>query len=220
MPNIKGKKGFQSTNTLEERFYSFVTKPTGTDCWIWSGTTSSKKKNLDYGLIWSNGRHRRATQVSWELKNNRPFPKGKLACHSCDVARCVNPDHIWPGTMRENMRDCMKKNRFKVNTKGRKKQKLSKCKNGHTYTKETKYVDPKGRFYCRICKGESHKNYQERIKKHGVGFKLRKELDIKEILSMVDSGMPSTEIARLKQVHVGRIYKIQREALAGGKDES
>ena len=220
MPNIKGKKGFQSTTTLEERFNSFVTKPTWTDCWMWAGTTSSKKKNLDYGLIWSNGRHRKATQVSWELKNNKPFPAGKMACHSCDVARCVNPDHIWPGTMRENMRDCMKKNRFVFNKGGKKKTSaLKKCKNGHNYTKETKYVDPKGRFYCRICTAESRKRHAERIKKHGAGFKIRQKLDEKEILSMVNSGMPSTEIAKLKKVSVSSIYRIQKKALAGGKDE-
>src|SRR6266699_62896 len=40
-----------------------------------------------------------------------PMPDGLLACHRCDVRRCVNPDHLFPGTHLENMQDMIAKGR-------------------------------------------------------------------------------------------------------------
>lgn len=35
-----------------------------------------------------------------------------LACHRCDNRLCFNPDHIFLGTQKQNMMDCLSKNRF------------------------------------------------------------------------------------------------------------
>lgn len=40
------------------------------------------------------------------------IPKGKFICHSCDSPACCNPDHLWIGSCKENVRDALKKNRL------------------------------------------------------------------------------------------------------------
>ena len=39
------------------------------------------------------------------------WPKGAVVCHRCDTPMCVRPDHLFPGTMRDNARDCILKGR-------------------------------------------------------------------------------------------------------------
>lgn len=41
------------------------------------------------------------------------IPSGKLACHTCDNRQCINPDHIFIGTHRDNTSDMLNKGRAK-----------------------------------------------------------------------------------------------------------
>lgn len=47
----------------------------------------------------------------WELYNNKKWPKGMLACHTCDNGSCLNIFHIFPGTSSDNRKDCISKGR-------------------------------------------------------------------------------------------------------------
>lgn len=74
-------------------------------CWIWEG---SRCRN--YGTLYHKGLTIGAHRLSYEAFNG-PIAKGLLVCHSCDVPSCINPDHLWLGTQKENMQDCSKKGR-------------------------------------------------------------------------------------------------------------
>lgn len=87
------------------RFLSKIEKTS--TCWIWKGARFAN----GYGVFsFSHSRNMKAHRFSYEIYKG-PIPSGKLVCHSCDVKLCVNPDHLWIGTQKENIRDCMNKNR-------------------------------------------------------------------------------------------------------------
>ena len=82
-------------------------------CWLWTG----KLKDTGYGEINPGGRSspRGAHRVSYELFKGE-IPKGMYVLHKCDVRCCVNPDHLFLGTAKENTQDMMSKGRGKYTT--------------------------------------------------------------------------------------------------------
>lgn len=76
-------------------------------CWIWMSSLNTG----GYGKTGlGRGSHLSAHRVSYEQKFG-PIPKDKFALHTCDIKCCVNPDHIFLGTQKENMADKVNKNR-------------------------------------------------------------------------------------------------------------
>lgn len=81
------------------------------DCWLYKSV--QRCKSSGYGMIYINQRYYSAHRFSWELYNGR-IPKGKFCLHRCDIRNCVNPDHLFLGTNKDNMRDKVKKGRANV----------------------------------------------------------------------------------------------------------
>lgn len=94
-----------------------------TGCWEWKRATN----NIGYGMFrWATGIMRTAHRVSYELFKG-PIPKGLVVCHTCDNPKCVNPDHLWLGTMKDNHTDMVNKGRYNGRPKGFKTP-LKTCK--------------------------------------------------------------------------------------------
>lgn len=77
-------------------------------CWLWDGAVSSN----GYGSIRCDGKTLKAHRKSYEVFYGEKIAEDKDACHKCDVRCCVNPEHIFIGTRKENMADCISKERF------------------------------------------------------------------------------------------------------------
>jgi hypothetical protein len=93
--------------SVEERFWSKVIKqPNG--CWIWTGGVNAIH---GYGRFCHSSTEEKAHRYSYRLAKGE-IPEGLNLLHSCDVRRCVNPDHLKPGSQLENVQDCESKDRF------------------------------------------------------------------------------------------------------------
>lgn len=90
---------------LEQRFHEKYLICPMSGCWIWTASTKG-----GYGCIGVGEKTVRAHRLSWELHNS-PIPEGMHVCHTCDVRCCVNPDHLFLGTQKDNMDDMVTKGR-------------------------------------------------------------------------------------------------------------
>ena len=97
----------KQVKNIRERFFSKVRKTE--TCWIWIGHRLKK----GYGLI-SRGRRGetpfQAHRLSYELHIGE-IPDGKCVLHTCDNPSCVNPEHLFLGTEKDNTSDMMEKER-------------------------------------------------------------------------------------------------------------
>jgi len=77
---------------------------TANDCWEW------KAKHQRYGNIRVDGKVTRAHRFSYSFFKGE-IPKGINVCHKCDNTYCVNPDHLFLGTQKDNHDDMVAKGR-------------------------------------------------------------------------------------------------------------
>lgn len=117
-------------------------------CWLWTRGyqpfRNQRPDQLGYAAGSYRGERVRIHRKMLEIKLGQKLPREILACHTCDVHHCCNPDHIWAGTCQQNMRDMADKKRNKA---GR-----THCPRGHEYAGDNLRVHSNGRRRgCKLC---------------------------------------------------------------------
>lgn len=87
--------------------FSDYYRVSGDGCWLWKGARSSQGR---YGCLRIAGKTLAAHRHSYELHKG-DIPDGMFVCHRCDVPECVNPDHLFLGTAKDNFDDMVTKGR-------------------------------------------------------------------------------------------------------------
>ena len=98
----------RKSRPLADRLLEKTEPELNTGCLLWAGSVNHK----GYGVIMVRKGYNKSThRVAWEVANGRAIPDGLHVLHKCDTPSCVNPDHLWLGTNRDNVRDCFAKGR-------------------------------------------------------------------------------------------------------------
>ncbi len=95
--------------TEDERFWSRVDIREPHECWEWK----AYRDPLGYGRFRMDGTRQPTTahRASWEISFGPIGDTRLFVCHHCDNPPCVNPDHLFLGTQKDNLIDMDSKGR-------------------------------------------------------------------------------------------------------------
>ncbi len=131
-----------------ERFWRKVEKTNS--CWLWTGACDSD----GYGKVRRDNHWLKAHRYAYELLVGpipEELPLDHVRARGCLNRHCVNPAHLEPVTLGENLR------RSHAYRPPR-----SHCKQGHPFDLLNTYVKPNGKRQCRECQRAMDRRYRDR----------------------------------------------------------
>ena len=88
---------------------------TSNGCHEWQGAATRG----GYARRTINNKGVQLSRLILEQKLGHKLAPGMKALHTCDNPHCINPEHLWEGTQRDNMQDCSRKGRFPIRSGSR-----------------------------------------------------------------------------------------------------
>lgn len=121
------------------------------ECWAWKGagskTRHNSKREGQYGRFSYQGKNPPAHRVAWQMLVG-PLTREEHVDHMCEFGLCVNPRHLEPKPLFDNVARSPKQvailNRAKTH-----------CPKGHPYDEKNTHVTKTGSHrVCRACAAE------------------------------------------------------------------
>lgn len=132
---------------ISARFWIKVESGLADECWRWKACTVKAgygRFGVRTGLVMQ--AHRFAYEELIET-----VPAGLVLDHLCRNRRCVNPWHLEPVTIAENVR------------RGRQwESEKTHCPQLHPYDITNTYITPDGHRECRLCRRASINRYRQK----------------------------------------------------------
>ena len=146
-----------------QRFVAMIEYDILSGCWLWKGNKAN-----GYGKFKLNSKDLRAHRLAY-LYWKGEIPEGLVLDHLCRNPACVNPNHLEPVTIKENLMRGFGACAIHA--------RKTHCIHGHEFTPENTYFDKIGR-HCRMCikdKTRRYRLHQKKLKSkdeaHGWGLK-------------------------------------------------
>jgi hypothetical protein len=92
-------------------------------CMIWNGA----KRSSGYGSIQWGDKNTTTSRVVLELVYGKQG-NDIYACHTCDNPSCINPEHLFPATNSDNLKDAQQKGRMRTAQHGTRAKYVTGCK--------------------------------------------------------------------------------------------
>ena len=127
--------------TLARFWAKAQVSPDFDDCWQW--TACERAKGRGYGAFRAFGKQRLAHRFAYEVFVGK-IPRGLQIDHLCRNRGCVNPTHMEPVTLAQNV--LRGDGITAVNAR------KTHCKRGHLFDADNTYARPDGDRDCRACR--------------------------------------------------------------------
>jgi hypothetical protein len=131
-------------------------------CLLWKGTLSKegRPQTTDRKFWQEEGKTRQILLHRWmyEQHTGQTLRKGQQVKQTCGNRLCLSPTHLATSIPRPGRVPLGDAGRYVG--RQRREDELERCANGHDWTEDSLYIDPKGRRVCRICQAAAKQRAQ------------------------------------------------------------
>jgi hypothetical protein len=105
---IEAEAPSRELDCLPERIGKRLAIDNESGCWNWNSPNSLAGRGR--ARVSMGGRPMLHHRAVWTLLRGK-IPQGAFLCHHCDNPRCANPDHLYVGDSKTNVRDMFERKR-------------------------------------------------------------------------------------------------------------